>query len=139
MKRILIVCTGNSARSQMAEAFIKHMTFNRVNAVSAGTKPAPVNPYAIRVMKEIGIDISKNRSKSVSEFQNDGFDYVITVCNDARENCPVFRGSHTKIHKSFEDPVRIKGNDKIKLEAFRKIRDEINDWLVEFIERYQIV
>ena len=139
MKRILILCTENSARSQIAEALLKQMTFNRVDAISAGTDPVSVNPYTIRTLKEVGVDISNNRSKSVNEFYNQEFDFVITVCDDAHEKCPVFPGSHTKIHKSFEDPARIKGNDKTKLEAFRKVRDQIKDWLIEFIEKYQIV
>ena len=139
MKRILILCTGNSARSQIAEALIKQMTFNRVKVISAGTDPVPVNPFAIHVMKEIGMDISENRSKSVNEFYNQIFDFVITVCDDAREKCPIFQGSHTKIHKSFEDPAQITGNDKVKIEAFRKVRDQIRNWLIEFIEKYQLI
>jgi arsenate reductase len=138
MKRILILCTGNSARSQIAEAFIKQLTFGRVDVYSAGIDPVPVNPYAIRVMKEIGIDISGNKSKSVNEFYNQAFDFIITVCDNAREKCPLFQGSHTKIHKSFNDPVQVKGKDKIKIETFRKVRDQIRDWVTEFIEKYQI-
>jgi arsenate reductase len=138
MKRILILCTGNSARSQIAEAFIKQLTFSRVDVYSAGIDPVPVNPYAIRVMKEIGIDISSNKSKSVNEFYNQAFDFIITVCDNAREKCPLFQGSHTRIHKSFNDPVKVKGNDKIKIETFRKVRDQIRDWVTEFIEKYQI-
>ena len=138
MKRVLIICTGNSARSQIAEAFIKQMTFNRVYACSAGTDPVSVNPFTIKVMEEIGIDISKNRSKSVNEFYNNSFDFVITVCDDAREKCPIFQGNHTRIHKSFKDPSIVKGNNKTKLETFRRVRDQIKDWLIEFIEKYQL-
>jgi arsenate reductase len=138
MKRVLILCDRNSSRSQMAEAFIKQMTFSRVDVYSAGIDPVPVNPYAIRVMKEIGIDISNQRSKSVNEFSNKLFDFVITVCDNAREHCPVFRGSHTRIHKSFKDPAAIKGSDKVKLEVFRKVRDQIRIWVTEFIEKYQL-
>ena len=123
----------------MAEAMIKQMTFNRVDVVSAGTDPVQVNPYAIQAMKEIGIDISKNKSKSVNEFYNQSFNFVITVCDDAREKCPVFPGSYTKIHKSFKDPAKVTGKEEMKQDAFYKTRDQIRNWLVEFIEKYQLV
>ena len=122
----------------MAEAFLKRITFNRVDVYSAGIKPETVNPMGIRVMKELGIDISKNRSKSVNEFYHDRFDYVITIDDDAREKSPTFQGSHTKIHKSLEDPGGTKGNDPEKLDAFRSTRDQIKDWLTDFAERYQL-
>ena len=138
MKRILVLCNGNSCRSQIAEAFIKQMTFNRVDVFSAGINPVPVNPYTVRVMKEIGIDISNQKSKSVNEFSNKSFDFIITVCDNAREHCPVFQGSHTRIHKSFKDPANIKGSDKVKLEGFRKVREQIRSWVTEFIEKYQL-
>jgi arsenate reductase len=138
MKRILFLCTNNSTLSQMAEAFLKRITFNRVDVYSAGIKPETVNPMGIRVMKELGIDISKNRSKSVNEFYHDRFDYVITIDDDARVKSPTFQGSHTKIHKSMEDPGGTKGNDSEKLDAFRSTRDQIKDWLTDFAERYQL-
>ena len=138
MKRILFLCSGNSTLSQMAEVFLARITFNRVEAYSAGTKPVPIHPLTVRVMKELGIDISKNRSKSVNEFYHDRFDYVITIDDGARERSPSFQGSHTKIHKSIEDPAAIKGSDSEKLEAFRVTRDQIKDWLTDFAERYQL-
>jgi arsenate reductase len=138
MKRILFLCSGNSTLSQMAEVFLTRITFNRVEAYSAGTKPASIHPFTIRVMKELGIDISKNRSKSVNEFYHERFDYVITIDDGAREKSPSFQGSHTKIHKSIDDPAVIKGSDSEKLEAFRVTRDQIKDWLTDFAERYQL-
>jgi arsenate reductase len=139
MKRILIICNTNSAMSQMAEAFLRHFTFSRVDVASAGITPKPLNPMAIKVMKELGIDISTNRIKSVNEFYNDRFDYIITLQDESREKCPMFQGSHTKIHKSLDDPGQVKGGDAQKLEVFRKSRDQIKDWVTDFIERYQLV
>ena len=138
MKRILFLCTSNSTLSQMAEAFLKRITFNRVEVFSAGIKPGNVHPMGIRVMKELGIDISKNRSKSVNEFYHDRFDYVITIDDDAREKSPTFQGSHTKIHKSLEDPADLKGSESDKIESFRVTRDQIKDWLTDFAERYHL-
>jgi arsenate reductase len=138
MKRILFLCTNNSTLSQMAEAFLERITFNRVDVFSAGIKPGIVNPIGIRVMKELGIDISKNRSKSVNEYYHDRFDYVITIDDNAREKTPTFQGSHTKIHKSLEDPADFKGSEPEKLENFRLTRDQIKDWLTDFAERYHL-
>ena len=138
MKRILFLCRCNSTLSQMAEAFLKRITFNRVDVYSAGTKPATIHPMTVRVMKELGIDISKNRSKSVNEYYHDRFDFVITVDDQAHASSPTFQGSHTKIHKSLEDPANIKGSEAVKLEAFRTTRDQIKDWLTDFAERYQL-
>jgi arsenate reductase len=122
----------------MAEAFLKRITFNRVDVYSAGIKPGTVHPMSIRVMKELGLDISKNRSKSVNEYYHDQFDYVITIHDDVREKSPTFQGSHTKIHKSLEDPADFKGKEPEKLESFRMTRDQIKDWLTEFVERYHL-
>lgn len=138
MKKILFVCTNNSTLSQMAEVFLKRITFNRVEAFSAGIKPESVHPMTIRVMKEIGVDISKSRSKSVNEYYHSRFDYVITIKDEARLNSPTFQGSHTKIHKSLDDPNLTKGSDSEKLEAFRDTRDQIKEWLTDFVERYQL-
>jgi len=139
MKRILILCEGNSARSQMAEEFLKRITFGRVDVVSAGITPRPLNPLAVRVMTELGIDISKNLPKSVNKYYHDKFDYVITVCDEANEKCPQFQGSFTKIHKSIEDPAKVKGSEEVKVEAFRNVRDIIKEWLTDFAERYKLV
>jgi len=138
MKRILFLCTDNSTLSQMAEVFLRRITFNRVEAFSAGIKPVTINPLTTRVMKELGIDISKSRSKSVNEYYHSRFDYVITIQDEARLNSPTFQGSHTKIHKSLENPALVKGRDSEKLEAFRNSRDQIKEWLTEFVERYQL-
>ncbi|MBN1223479.1 MAG: arsenate reductase ArsC [Candidatus Aminicenantes bacterium] len=128
-KRILFICTHNSARSQMAEGMMKALYSDRYEAHSAGTEPSRVNPFAVRVMSELGIDISGHRSKSVQEFQDQKFDYVITVCDHAKETCPFFPGGKEILHKSFEDPAAAKGNDETKLSVFRRIRDEIRDWV----------
>ncbi len=124
-KRILVVCTGNSARSQMAEGLFRHYLGDRYEVQSAGTKPTHVRPEAIAVMGEVGIDISGHRSKSISEFMGQEFRYVITVCDNANESCPVFPGKTERIHWSFEDPAAAKGTEEERKAAFRRIRDEI--------------
>ncbi len=134
-KRILILCTGNSCRSQMAEEFLKSFE-PELEVFSAGTKPAErVNPKAIQVMQEVGIDISKNYPKDVEKFVNESFDYVITVCDSAKENCPVFFGSVEKqLHIGFEDPAEATGTEEEILAVFRKVRDEIKEKFKELIE-----
>ena len=131
-KRVLILCTGNSALIQMAQGLLAHEAGDRFEVESAGTKPSSVRPEAIAVMKEIGIDISHHRSKGVSEFEDQTFDYVLTVCDDARESCPVFPGSSRTIHSSFEDPAAVQGTEAHRLEAFRRIRDQIRSYLKVF-------
>lgn len=138
MKRILILCNNNSVRSQMAQEFLKRITFNRVEVVSAGIATKAVHPLAIKVMMELGIDISNNESKSVNKYYHERFDYVITICDEAREKCPDFQGSFTKIHKSVEDPTLEKGTEYEKQEAFRNVRDNIKEWLTDFAERYKL-
>ena len=110
MKRVLFLCTGNSARSQMAEGFLRHMAGDRFEVYSAGIKPVGINPLAIKIMAEAGIDISKHRSKSVIEFIDQNFDYVVTVCGNAQKTCPVFPGKHEKIHWDLEDPAAAEGS-----------------------------
>jgi arsenate reductase (thioredoxin) len=129
MKKILILCTGNSARSQMAEGLLKHMTKNKYEIYSAGTKPSMVRPEAIKVLAEIGIDISGNRSKSVEEFDGEEIDYVLTVCDNAKENCPYFPAKTNLIHHSFEDPAVVEGDEQTRLEAFRRVRERIQNYL----------
>src|SRR5215469_1189765 len=131
-KRVLILCTGNSARSQMAQGLLAHDAGDRFEVESAGTKPTNVRPEAIAVMKELGIDISHHRSKSVSEFDDQPLDYVLTVCDNARESCPVFPNASRLIHSSFEDPAAVQGNERRRLEAFRRIRDQIRGYLKTF-------
>jgi arsenate reductase len=135
-KRVLILCTGNSARSQMGEGLLKHISEGKCDVKSAGTKPSIVRPEAIAVLKEIGIDISTNRSKSVEEFAGRKFDFVITVCDNARENCPYFPAQTKLIHHSFADPAAVEGDEETRLQAFRKVRDEIHRFLLEFIGKY---
>lgn len=127
-KKILILCTGNSARSQLAEGLLKHITRGEYNVYSAGTKPSIVRPEAIKVLNEIGIDISQNRSKSIDEFADEEIDYVLTVCDNAKENCPYFPAKTRLIHHSFEDPAANEGGESERLKAFRKARDEIQDY-----------
>lgn len=125
-KRVLILCTGNSARSQMTEGFLKSFD-PQLEVFSAGTAPAPkINPYAVRVMREVGIDISGGTPKNVREFLGQSFDYVITVCDDADKNCPNFRGKVGKrMHIGFPDPAKATGTDEEKLAVFRRVRDDI--------------
>jgi len=124
-KRVLILCTGNSARSQMAEGLLRDLAGDRFEVASAGVAPAQVRPEAITAMRELGIDISQQRSKSVDEFANQNFDYVITVCDNANEQCPVFPANTKRIHWSFTDPAAARGDEESRLQVFRKIRDEI--------------
>ncbi|HNW98343.1 MAG TPA: arsenate reductase ArsC [Bacteroidales bacterium] len=134
-KRILIICTGNTCRSQMAEGFLK--SFDKdLEVYSAGTKAETlVNPYAVKVMKEKGIDISKQIPKSVNIFLKDSFDYVITVCNGAKEICPVFTSNvKHRLHIGFEDPANATGSDEEKLFVYRKVRDEIEKEFSIFYE-----
>ena len=135
-KRALILCTGNSARSQMAEGLLRHLDAqDRFEVFSAGTEPSRVNPLAIEAMREKGIDISGQRSKSVDEFRGQDFDYVITVCDRANENCPVFPGRTERIHWSFDDPAAAEGERDARSAVFRRVRDEIEGRLRDFVER----
>jgi len=127
--RVLILCTGNSARSQMAEGLLRHDAGERFEVVSAGMKASFVRPEAIAVMRELGIDISRHRSKNVDEFQEQPFDYVITVCDNARETCPVFFGGAQKLHHDFEDPAATPGSEEERLAVFRRVRDQLRLYL----------
>jgi arsenate reductase len=137
MKRILVLCTGNSARSQMGEGLFREAGRGAYEVESAGTKATRVRPEAITVMKELGIDISDHRSKSVDEFTGQPFDYVVTVCDNARDHCPVFPGRAERIHWSFEDPAAVEGSEEQRLAAFRRIRDEIRAKVNEFAESHR--
>ncbi len=130
--RVLILCTGNSARSQMAEGLLRHDAGDVYEVFSAGTKPTRVRPEAISVMREVGIDISGHRSKSVDEFAGQDFDYVITVCDNARESCPIFPTKTKRIHWSIEDPAAARGSAEEILTAFRRARDELRARLQAF-------
>ncbi len=131
-KKILFVCTHNSARSQLAEGLVNSICSNKYQAFSAGSTPTEVNPLAIETLKEIGIDITGHYSKNIIKFEDQYFDYVITVCNNAKDTCPFFPGAKEYIHKSFEDPSSVEGNSEEKLNAFRETRDEIKEWILEF-------
>lgn len=124
--RVLFLCTGNSARSQMAEGLLRKMAGERFDVLSAGTNPVGVNPLAIEAMQEIGIDISKHRSKNVKEFLGQPIEYVITVCDRAKESCPIFPGTYKFLSWSLDDPAALSGTKEEKLQAFRHIRDEIS-------------
>lgn len=132
MQRVLILCTGNSARSQMAEGLLRHFAGGRFEVYSAGTNPGPVRPEAIAVMKEAGIDISGHRSKHVDEFAGQPFDYVLTVCDNARESCPVYPARTKHLHESFEDPAAVKGSEQERMAAFRRVRDQLMSYLRNF-------
>jgi arsenate reductase len=132
-KRVLILCTGNSARSQMAEGLFRHEGGDRYEVFSAGTRPSVVRPEAIAVLAEIGIDISDHRSKSVDEFVAQPLDLVITVCDNAKESCPVFPGRTQRLHWPFEDPAHVEGNEDERKAAFRKVRDQIRERIRTFL------
>lgn len=134
-KSILILCTGNSARSQMAEGLLKHITKGEYEVFSAGTKPSIVRPEAIKVLQEMGLDISTNRSKSVDEFADRDIDYVLTVCDNAKENCPYFPAKTKLVHQSFDDPAAaVEGDENKRLSEFRRVRDEISEFLEDFVK-----
>jgi len=134
LKRVLILCTGNSARSQMAEGLLRHHAGETFDVESAGIEPSFVRPEAIAVMREIGIDISGHRSKSIEVFTGQLFDYVITVCDNAKQNCPIFPTATKRIHWSVEDPAAVAGDEQIRRQAFRSARDDLRERLSRFIE-----
>ena len=129
MTRILLLCTGNSCRSQMAEGWARHLHGDRFEVHSAGITPAGLHPLAVRVMQESGIDISGQKSKPVSAFKDMAFDYVITVCDSTRGSCPLFPGKTRILHFDFEDPAAAKGSEQEVLAVFRRVRDEIRDFV----------
>ncbi|HYM37682.1 MAG TPA: arsenate reductase ArsC [Nitrospiraceae bacterium] len=132
-KKVLFLCTGNSCRSQMAEGWLRHLAGDRFDVVSAGTHPVGLNPYAVEVMREIDVDISNHVSERVDPYFDQQFDYVITVCNQAQEACPIFPGAASMLHWSFEDPAKAKGTYEQQVIVFRKIRDEIANQIRHFI------
>ncbi len=138
MKRILVLCTGNSARSQMGEGLFRKEGGADYEVASAGTAPSRVRPEAVAVMNEIGIDISGHRSKSIDEFTGQHFDYVVTVCDNARDQCPVFPGRAERIHWSLEDPAAVQGSEPERLAAFRRIRDQLHQNVREFFTSSRI-
>ena len=131
-KQILFLCTHNSCRSQMAEALANHFLGNRCQAFSAGTQASRVNPLAIRVLAELGIDTSPLSSKTMDEFAGQTFDHVVTLCGDANEKCPLFFGGVQRVHRGFEDPSRLNGSEEVVLPEFRRMRDEIKNWIIDY-------
>jgi len=125
-RRVLFLCTHNSARSQMAEGWLRALAGERFEAASAGTEATRVHPLAIRAMDEVGIDLTGHTSKTVDALSGERWDYVITVCDSANERCPIFPGGATRIHWSFDDPSQATGTDEEKLKEFRRVRDEIS-------------
>jgi arsenate reductase (thioredoxin) len=132
-QNVLFLCTGNSCRSQMAEGYLRHLASDRFDAESAGTMPSQVNPLAIAAMKEKGIDISGHRSKNVTEFLGRHFTYVVTVCDNARQQCPIFPGNSIRLHWPLEDPADAAGTESERMVKFREIRDQIEQRIRELI------
>jgi arsenate reductase len=137
MKKILVLCTGNSCRSQMAEGYLRSFAKGKAEIFSAGIEAHGVNPLAVKIMKEDGIDISHQTSNHVDEYKNVAFDYVITVCDNAKEKCPFFPSSAKKFHRNFPDPAKAKGTDKAVLRQFRKVREEIKIYCRKFVAENQ--
>jgi len=132
--KVMFLCSGNSARSQMAEGWLLHLAGDRFEVVSAGTEPSRVNPLAIAVMRERGIDISGHHSKPVGKFLGEHFQYLITVCDNAREKCPIFPGAVKRIHWPLEDPAAAVGREEERLAVFRRVRDEIETRIRAWIQ-----
>jgi arsenate reductase (thioredoxin) len=135
-KEVLFLCTGNSCRSQMAEGYLRHLAGEKFEVFSAGINPTAVNTLSIEVMKEDGIDISGHRSKSVIGLKGKEFDYIITVCDNARQTCPVFPGIAKRMHWDIEDPARVTGSYEEKYVFFKQIRNKIKQLVSEFINAY---
>ena len=126
-KRVLFLCTHNSARSQMAEGLLRHLSGDRFEAMRSGTEATHVRPLAVRAMEEVGVDISRQESKTLERYLGESFDYVITVCDEANEACPFFPGASERLHWSFEDPSRAEGSEEERLAVVRGVRDRIKD------------
>lgn len=134
IKRVLFLCTGNSARSQMAEGLMKNLSSGQWTVFSAGVLPSHVHPLAVRAMDELGIDISRQTSKSIDRFLGQSFDYIVTLCDHAAAACPAFPGEGKRIHWSLEDPASANGTTEERLSVFRKVRDEIKNRIEEFLK-----
>ena len=136
MKNILVLCTGNSCRSQIAEGYLRHFAKGKANVYSAGIETHGVNPKAIAVMKEDGIDIANHTSNNVNEYNDVVFDYIITVCDNAKENCPYFPSQAQHFHYNFEDPAKVKGNEEEIINKFREIRGRIKEYSDDFVKMH---
>lgn len=132
--KVLFLCTGNSCRSQMAEGWLRHLAGDRFEVSSAGTQPAGLNPGAVDAMRELGIDISGHRSKHLNEFLGVRFDHVITVCDRAKETCPIFPGARSLLHWRFDDPAAARGSDEERRKVFQRVRDEIGSRIRNFFD-----
>ena len=133
MKNILVLCTGNSCRSQIAEGYLRHFAGHKANIYSAGIETHGVNPKAIEIMKRDGIDISAHTSNNIDEYSDIPFDYVITVCDNAKESCPYFPTKAIKLHHNFPDPAKAKGTDEAVMEKFREVREMIRRYTRNFV------
>lgn len=136
MKKVLVLCTGNSCRSQIAEGYLKHFAGNKAEVYSAGVETHGVNPRAIATMAEDGIDISTHTSNNINEYRDIDFDYVITVCDNAKERCPFFPSSAVKLHENFPDPAKATGTEEQVMAAFREVRQTIKDYTKHFVDQY---
>jgi arsenate reductase len=136
MKKVLVLCTGNSCRSQMAEGYLKYFAGDKAEIYSAGVETHGVNPRAIATMAEDGVDISKHTSNNIHEYKGIDFDYVITVCDNAKERCPFFPSSAIKLHENFPDPAKATGSEEQVMSAFRSVRQIIKDYTKDFVEQY---
>jgi arsenate reductase len=136
MKKVLVLCTGNSCRSQIAEGYLRYFAGDKAEIYSAGVETHGVNPRAIATMAEEGIDISKHTSNNINEYQGVDFDYVITVCDNAKERCPFFPSSARKLHENFPDPAKATGSEDQVMSEFRNVRQTIKDYTKNFVEQY---
>ena len=136
MKKILVLCTGNSCRSQIAEGYLRHFAEGKAEIYSAGVETHGVNPRAIATMKEDGIDISGHTSNNIEEYRGIDFDYVITVCDNAKERCPFFPTTAQKFHQNFSDPAKATGTEKEIMAQFAAVRDQIKEYAREFVNQY---
>ncbi len=136
MKNILVLCTGNSCRSQIAEGFLRHYAGEKANVYSAGVETHGVNPRAISIMKEVGIDLSNHTSNHVDEYIHINFDFVITVCDNAKERCPYFPTNAEKFHYNFPDPAKASGTEEEIVNEFRRVRLLIDDYCKDFVEKH---
>lgn len=136
MKKILVLCTGNSCRSQLAEGYLRHFAGNKAEVYSAGVETHGVNPKAIAVMAEDGIDISGHASNNMNEYRDIDFDYVITVCDNAKERCPFFPSSAQKFHHNFPDPAKATGTEQEIMDQFRAVREQVKQYSAAFVKEY---
>ncbi|MGN6541461.1 MAG: arsenate reductase ArsC [Ginsengibacter sp.] len=136
MKKVLVLCTGNSCRSQMAEGYLRYFAGNKAQVYSAGVETHGVNTRGVAVMKEDGVDISTHTSNNINEYRNIDFDYIITVCDNARERCPFFPSNAQKLHHNFPDPAKATGTEEEIKEAFRSVRDQIKAYSQDFVNKY---